>query len=93
MYTCPYIELWYDAANFQISDGFYPQVQPNANYQSIRIGFELDGSKWVQIDGPSIDGLDCDSGRDLLYDLNELTMKNARQIRNKAGHLIFPKPK
>ena len=93
MYTCVPLELWYDAYKVELGDGFYPQVQPNANYQSIIVEFELDGSKWVQLDGPCIDGLYGEFGRDLLYELNWLAKTNVSQLYNKAGQLIFPKPK
>jgi len=66
------VDLYYDAYEYQIGDGYYPydkEDKISRDDRKVHV-FQKDKNRWIQLTGPIIQGLDGDGGVKLLERLN-----------------------
>ena len=64
-------EVWYDVYEYEVGDGFYPNLEHEEGDGRAKVGFVLRDNKWLQTSGPYIDGLDGNHGVSFLEHLND----------------------
>jgi len=88
-------DMFFDNYEREYGDGFYPVMNNNIinNLKTASISFVYNKilNSWIQNNDDSIDGLDGDTGTELLKFLNEKGNTSASIIINKLGKQIYPK--
>ena len=65
------LDLYYDAYEYRIGDGYYPCGKQSSPCDAIQTHvFQKNKNNWIQLTGPTIQGLDGDGGIQLLEILN-----------------------
>lgn len=90
--TC---DMYFDEYERELGDGFYPLMNNNTNLTTVSINFKYNKllECWVQLNEDAIMGLDGDTGKELLFFLNNKSNppKICSLILNKNGIIIYPK--